>query len=56
LWLLNIDDTFRLGRLYFPPTLVKLTSSNPDERKERKEDKARDKLTLSRSDQDKIPA
>jgi hypothetical protein len=56
LWLLNIDDTFRLGRLYFPPSLVKLTSSNPDERKERKEDKARDKLTISRSEQNQISA
>jgi hypothetical protein len=55
LWLLNIDDMFRLGRLYFPPSLVKLTASNPHERKER-QDKARDKLTLSRDEEpDKVP-
>jgi hypothetical protein len=54
LWLLNIDDTFRLGRLYFPPSLVKLTASNPDERKDR-QDKARDKLMLSRDEEpDKV--
>jgi hypothetical protein len=55
LWLLNIDDTFRLGRLYFPPSLVKLTASNPHERKDR-QNKARDKLTSSCSEQEKVPA